>query len=687
MFRRFATRMRIGRRLAIMVALPLSAVAGLGAAMIIDKATDARAMRRLDALVDFSLEVSNLVHALQTERGMSAVFLSSRGTQFAGELAAQRRETDARRAAVVQNLAGLSLDAHPETVRGAITAGMQALAGLEARRADISAQRIAAPESFAFFTGLIGHLVSIPREAAKSSFDPAVTSALLAYHSFMSAKERAGQERGSGAVGFAAGQFTPEQHRRYLTVLAEQRAFLDAFSAYATPAQRDLMATTLSGPVVQEVERMRAIAVEAGPGASLAGVTGAAWFKATTDRIDLMKTVEASLANDLRGLALSRRDAALAGLMAKAVIVGAIVALALAACTWITRSITGPVTRMTGAMTDLAAGKLETEIPALDSRDEIGAMAKAVQVFKENAIAVRRMEEEARAAAIAAEAEKKAAMRRMADDFQAAVGGVVNGVSAAATEMQGSAQALSATAEETSRRATAVGAATEQASANVQTVAASAEELAASIAEISRQVATSAQIAQKAVDQATATNARIESLSEAAGQIGDVVRLIGEIAGKTNLLALNATIEAARAGEAGKGFAVVAAEVKTLATQTARATEEIGAKVAEMQGATAQSVESIRSIGQVIGEISTIATSIASAVEEQGAATAEIARNVQEAARGTQEVSANVTGVTQASAETGRAAGQMLAAATELSQQAETLRREVDQFLAGVRAA
>jgi methyl-accepting chemotaxis protein len=351
------------------------------------------------------------------------------------------------------------------------------------------------------------------------------------------------------------------------------------------------------------------------------------------------------------------------------------------------RGIAGPVRRMTAAMTDLAGGKLDVDIPARDNRDEIGAMAKAVQVFKDNAIAVKQLEEEQKAAAIRAEAEKKAAMVKLADDFQGAVGGVVQGVSSAATEMQGSAQALSATAEETSRQATAVGAATEQASANVQTVAASAEELSASISEISRQVATSAQIAQKAVEQANATNGRIESLSAAASQIGDVVRLIGEIAGKTNLLALNATIEAARAGEAGKGFAVVAAEVKTLATQTARATEEIGAKVSEMQGATAHSVEAIKSIGQVIGEISTIATSIASAVEQQGAATAEIARNVQEAAKGTQEVSANISGVTQASGETGSAASQMLGAANELSQQAETLRREVDQFLANVRAA
>jgi methyl-accepting chemotaxis protein len=366
---------------------------------------------------------------------------------------------------------------------------------------------------------------------------------------------------------------------------------------------------------------------------------------------------------------------------------GVAVVLGLLLAWLIGTGVAGPVKRMTSAMGALAEGKLDTAVPARENKDEIGAMAKAVQVFKDNAIAVKRLEAEAKAQAERAELDKKAAMRKLADDFQSAVGGVVQGVSSAATEMQGSAQSLSSTAEQTNRQAQAVSAATEEASSNVQTVAAASEELAASVNEISRQVTTSAQIAQKAVNEAQATDAKVQSLAAAATQIGDVVRLIADIASRTNLLALNATIEAARAGDAGKGFAVVASEVKTLATQTAKATEEIGAKVAEMQSATSESVGAIRGIGATIGEIAGIAASIASAVEEQGAATQEIARNVQQAAHGTQQVSNNIGGVTQASAETGSAATQMLGAAGELSRQAETLRREVDGFLANVRAA
>jgi methyl-accepting chemotaxis protein len=370
-----------------------------------------------------------------------------------------------------------------------------------------------------------------------------------------------------------------------------------------------------------------------------------------------------------------------------AVLTLAVLAGAVALAWLIGRGVSGPITRMTAAMGALAQGRLDTEIPGRDNHDEIGAMAKAVQVFKDNAIAVKRLEDEAKEAAVQAEAQRKAARKKLADDFQAAIGGVVQGVSSAATEMQGSAQSLSGTADQASQKASAVSVATEEASANVQTVAAATEELAASVTEISRQVVTSSGIAERAVAQARATDDKVQGLSAAATQIGDVVALISDIAARTNLLALNATIEAARAGDAGKGFAVVASEVKTLATQTAKATEEISAKVAEMQSATTDSVGAIRSIGETIGEMAGIASSIASAVEQQGAATQEIARNVQQAARGTQDVSANIGGVTEASGETRAAAGQMLGAAGELAVQAETLRREVDTFLATVRAA
>jgi methyl-accepting chemotaxis protein len=351
-----------------------------------------------------------------------------------------------------------------------------------------------------------------------------------------------------------------------------------------------------------------------------------------------------------------------------------------------TRSIVPPLQSMTNVMGKLAGGELTIDIPATTRRDEVGQIAKAVLVFKDNMIKARDA-----ATREAAEQKEREVRARTIDgltrDFDSDVSMVVKTVASATTEMQATASSMTATAEETSRQATAVAAAAEEASTNVQTVASASEELSSSISEISRQVSDSARIAAQAVDEANQTNETVQGLADAAQKIGDVVKLINDIAGQTNLLALNATIEAARAGDAGKGFAVGASAGKSRATQTARATEDIATQINAIQAATQSAVGAIQGIGKTIGEISQIATTIASAVEEQGAATQEIARNVQQAASGTTEVTSNISGVNQAASETGAAATQVLASASELSQQSETLRGQVEKFLAAVKAA
>ena len=380
------------------------------------------------------------------------------------------------------------------------------------------------------------------------------------------------------------------------------------------------------------------------------------------------------------------------------------------------RSLARPMTQLSGAMQLLADGKKETEIPGTGRGDEIGDMARTAGVFKNSMIEAERLQaeqreaekqaaenearraeekraEEARAAEAQRAAEEQAASDRkqammdMADGFEKSVMSVVESLSSATTEMQSSAETMSATADQTNQQATAVAAASEEATTSVQTVASAAEELSASVDEISRQVAQSNEIAQNAVDQAKQTNEKVEGLAEAAQKIGEVVNLINDIASQTNLLALNATIEAARAGDAGKGFAVVASEVKSLATQTAKATEEIASQISAIQSATSESVEAIQGIGTTIGQLGDIAASVATAVTQQGSATREIAGSVQQAATGTQEVSSNITQVTQAAGETQSSSVQMLNAAQELAQQGDVLRGEVNKFLETVRAA
>ncbi|MRH20667.1 HAMP domain-containing protein [Rhodovulum strictum] len=342
---------------------------------------------------------------------------------------------------------------------------------------------------------------------------------------------------------------------------------------------------------------------------------------------------------------------------------------------------------LTGVMLRLADGQLQTEVPENATRDEVGDITRTVQVFKNNALRAQHLEGEAEQARLRAEQEKRLAMQRLADEFEASVQGVVTTVAGSAAEMKFSSDTLDQTASDTSLRAAAVATAATEASGNVQTVARATEGLTASIREIAQQVQTSAQTAQGAVAKASQTSQKVAELSEASHHIGEVVELISEIASQTNLLAINASVEAARAGEAGKGFAVVAAEVKNLASQTAKATQDIGRQVAAMQAVTGDTVTAIGEIGATIHELDRIAASIAAAVEQQGAATQDIARNVQEAARGTSEVTANIEAVSVAADGTGSSATELQRAADGLSRLAESLRHEVEGFIGKVRAA
>ncbi|CAL80274.1 putative methyl-accepting chemotaxis receptor/sensory transducer [Bradyrhizobium sp. ORS 278] len=344
------------------------------------------------------------------------------------------------------------------------------------------------------------------------------------------------------------------------------------------------------------------------------------------------------------------------------------------------------IKRLQQAMQNLSSGDLATEIAASKQRDEIGAMVDTLQVFRDNMIQARTLAAE-QERENAAKAERATRMEARIAEFEATVRSALANLQSSATAMQTTAQSMSQTADESNSLVSAVAAAAEETSVNVQTVSAGTEQLSSSIAEIGRQVVTSAQIAKKAVEEAGATDSTMQGLADNASRVSVVVDLIQAIASQTNLLALNATIEAARAGEAGRGFAVVAQEVKSLASQTAKATDEIRAQIASMQQVASSAVAAIRNIGGTIAEIDNVTTAIAAAVEQQGTATHEMARNIQQAASGTSEVSHNITGVSSASAQAGTSANEVLTASEALRREAETLRAEVDAFLINIRAA
>jgi methyl-accepting chemotaxis protein len=674
----------ITTRIAVAVALQLAAALAFGAFIISESWQTMASATRIMTVASAGPAFGTLAHELQAERGLTNAFLRNPADRRAQDArAAQLPRVDAAAAAVEAAIAAIPAGLASEAAdRGrAFRAKLTDLATL---RREAEARGVEPGRAFARYTQLIEAALAPVDALAQDARIGATARATITYASILWAKEAAGLERGTGAGAFRPEGFNRDALERFVGLSAIQDVYLRIAERYGTEQQAVQLRARASDATERPVQELRGRALRAALHGE-PGIEGLEWFRISTARMDVMKRLEDQFAADLTatvaGVATQARSQLMIGLAVVAVVAVLAILTALVAA----RSVTRPLKHLTSELIRLAEGDTTIALLGATRRDEIGAMARAAVVFRDNSIRVAGLAAEEKAREEEAERARRELMHSLAETFEKATGAIVEAVSTASAALELEAAAMTRTADETALQSQTVTQASEEASRSVATVAAATEELASSVGEISSQVTQSAETASHAVDQARQTSETVEAQTIAANRIGEVVQLINAIAGQTNLLALNATIEAARAGEAGRGFAVVASEVKILAEQTTKATEQIAEQVAAIQEATGRSSNAMVAMTQTIGTIHQIAVAIASAVEEQRAATAEIARNIQQVASGTDQVSASIGGVAEGAAETGTASARVLTAAEGISRQSEALRNEVGGFLSAVR--
>ncbi|WP_245651225.1 methyl-accepting chemotaxis protein [Paramagnetospirillum marisnigri] len=666
-----------------MPVLGMLVFSGIG---LTEKIGFAQKMEQLEDLAALGPTIGTLVHELQKERGMSVGFVGSKGAKFGDRLPGQRKESDLRLGALTSALRKFD---SPETgagLKAAITAATAGLETLAARRSAVDGLGLSQAETAAYYTATIGKLLAVVEQMAVMGSDVRLSKAITAYTQLLHGKERAGQERATASGGFGGKKFEAAIHRRFTQLIAQQDTYFATYAIYANDDQRQALTTALADPITKEVDRMRTIAMDSPFTGSTGEVEAPVWFDTITKKIDLLKAVEDKVASELIALAGSIRAETERALTTYLIATVVLLAAGIGIAWMIAADISGPLSKIITGMKILSKGDLDHEIEGGDRHDEIGDMARAVETFRQGLLRAEDLTRQQKA-----EQEAKDRRAKVIDgilgQFNFEVAEVLETMAASATELEATSQTMSATAEETSNQATVVAAAVEEMAVNMRTVASAADHLSASVEAINHRVADSVHIAESARHRAQETNVSVRGLSHAVTKIGEVVTLINDIAAQTNLLALNATIEAARAGDAGKGFAVVANEVKNLANQTARATDEITAQINSVQNETRAAVNAITEITGIIEQMSELSSGISSSVSEQDAATSEIANNVSQVSQGVDEVSSNVVGVNQAAGETGHAASDVLEAARTVAERATTLRQQVDTFLSNIRAA
>ncbi len=641
----------------------------------------------LSHLTNLAISIRSSVDNLQQERGTSAIFIASNGTKFQDRMGSRRDTTDAS-IARLQSSISETLErgnSRPETMTRLRTAQAQ-IGVLQSLRASVDKKQLDLPSLLAEYSKLVASLLdcmsTFPAEASDETTELQITSLLHLQYG----KEYAGQERALAGTGLARGAFDADLIARLTDRVARQHAAFDSVQWFASEEIRQKLRQVMAGQAWQRVDAARSSIMQAHAAGTPPQLAVDLWFDTASQRIDQLREVEDAMSAELKNRADQQYDNARRNLIIVVTVVLLLSTASIALSMVVGRSIHRPLDSLTECIAALANGNVDFHVSDTQRGDEIGAMSRALEIFRDNKIQADRLERQQQQ-----EQERQKQRQIRLEDytrrFENSISDILTAVGVATSTMRESAQTMTGNAEETTRQSQVVLDAATQTTGNVDAVAAAAEQLSVSIQEISTQISHSGSITDAAVAESRRTDLVVEGLTGSARRIGEIVGMIGGIASQTNLLALNATIEAARAGEAGKGFAVVAGEVKTLATQTGKATEDITDQITAVQKHSTDTARAIENIAETISSLQQTAAAIAAAVEQQRAATHEIARSVQFSADGTRQVTHSMFGVTEAARSTGQVAETVRLSADTLAHESDTLRQTVEQFLSDVKAA